>query len=847
MRFLVGGILVLVLASPPAQSAETFDAKVHPILKANCVPCHNEETRTSGFSIQDLNSVVAGGAKYGPSVKPGQPAESPLVQMLRGEIKPQMPFGKELAESDIAAIEYWIRDLNPEIVETDSRKARYWAFVKPARTDPPAVPDSAWVRNEIDNFILKKLQAKGLGPAQEADRRVQLRRLYYDLIGLPPTPDEVKAFLDDASPTAYEEVVDRLLQDPRYGERWGRHWLDLARYSDTNGYEGDAEYPHAWRYRDYVIDAFNHDKPYDEFVKEQIAGDEFELEVRPFKALPTPDPEKTVALTFLRLAPFTEPRGEQDRDVILSEMTSTVGSVFLGLTVGCAKCHDHKYDMISIKDFYRMKAFFATVQIARPAVDDIQQLGGPQPAEFYRPGEKEWADELRAENEKELEATQEKFTAFYQPLLERLTAHKKAENPENENKEEKEKELTLADLKKAINNESDNSANLEKKQSLFSLAEKGEFAKFDQRIYRLKKAILRLSPLAMSLTHSQGPPYGPSVPTTYVLLRGQWDHPGEPVEPGFLSAVTGHSKPAVLIQDLFKSFPTRFRRLVLANWIANPENPLTARVMVNRIWQHHFGRGIVATPSNFGKNGSPPTHPELLDWLANRFVEAKWSIKAMHRLMVTSGTYRQSSQRTDSTAEQADAENRLLWRFRRRRLEGEAIRDSVLAVSGRLHYARGGPAVFPPLPKGLDEAQKVQTVNTWETATGPSGRKRSIYVYQRRSLSLPLLETFDAPVCNASRDHRRNSVTALQALAMYDGEFVNTEAKHFAQRVWKDSGANGYDAAIRRSFQLALGRDPGAEETKQVKAFLRSVGPPEKSMVALCRVLLNSNEFIYVD
>ena len=848
MRVFPLALFALLISANPLKAGDVLEQKIHAILKAECLGCHDESKRTSGFSVEHIDSVISGGAKHGSTVRPGHPDESPLVKILRGEIEPQMPLGGELAEADIITVEEWIKNLSPDVLEVASQANRYWAYEKPVAQDPPAVKNKQRVRNEIDNFVFAKLEEKDLVPAHEADPGTLVRRLYFDLIGLPPPPEEVEALVADSSAANYQAMVDRLLDDPRYGERWGRYWLDLARYADTNGFEGDPEYPHAWRYRDYVIDAFNNDKPYDEFVKEQIAGDEFELEVFPFKAIPTPDPEKSVALTFLRLAPFTEPRGEQDRDVILSEMTSTVGSVFLGLTVGCAKCHDHKYDMIPTKDFYRMKAFFATVQIARPYADDIQQLGGPQPAEFYRPGEKEWADKERARFKKDLETTEPKFKEFYESLLVRLRRHRESEKKEAaEDEGEEEKELALSDLKKAINDESDNSSSdFEKKKSIFSDAEKHQFAQYSEHIRLLKKAILRVSPLAMSLTHAMGPPYGPNVPTTYVLTRGQWNRPGEPVKPRFLSAIEGHSDPAVLIQDRFKSIPTRFRRLVLANWIASPDNPLTARVMVNRTWQHHFGRGLVATPSNFGKNGTPPSHPELLDWLATRFVEAKWSLKAMHRLILNSATYRQASRRQDPQALKVDPDNRLLWRFNRRRLDGEAIRDSILAVSGRLNSARGGPPVFPPLPKGLDEAQKVQTINTWETTHGPEGRKRSIYTYQRRSLSLPLLELFDAPVCNDSRDHRRNSVTALQALTMYDGEFVNEEVRHFAGRVLKETNSD-IDKGYLRAFQLSLGRKPANWEMEQVKKSLGSVGSPEDTMLALCRVLLNSNEFIYVD
>jgi len=646
MKTLSMSLLTLLLVVGRVWAEEDFREKIYPILSTNCLPCHDENTRTSGFSVNDLQSVRAGGARHGPAVKSGQPLESPLIQILRGQIKPQMPLGRTLTEGEIATIEEWIRGLKPgSTAASESGQTRYWAFVKPVRPALPVVKNRQWARNEIDLFLLNKLESQGLSPAPEADRRVLIRRLYFDLIGLPPTPQEVKAFVESRSPTAYEELVDQLLSDRRYGERWGRHWLDLARYADTNGYEGDAEFTHAWRYRDYVIDALNNDKPYDEFIREQIAGDEL-TPVLSAGPLAPPEPEKVVALTFLRLAPFTEPRGEESRDILLSEMTSTVSSVFLGLTVGCAKCHNHKYDMVPTKDFYRMKAFFATVQIEPARIDDVQQLGGPLPAEFYRGGEKEWADRNRAQCQKELDAAEAEFTKFQEPLLERLKRAKR-EKAATKDKEE----LTLQDLQKAIDNEGDNSASLEKKEQLFSVEEVQRFRQSKERVLRLKNAIERLAPVVMSLRNADGPPYGPSVPATHVLVRGEWDRPGEVVEPGFLSAITGNSDPAPLELDRYHRHPTRGRRITLARWIASADNPLTARVMVNRLWQHHFGRGIVETTSDFGKNGTPPSHPDLLDWLATRFVEEKWSIKAMHRLMLTSSAYRQSSQSDDSRAE----------------------------------------------------------------------------------------------------------------------------------------------------------------------------------------------------
>ena len=805
--------IALLVCVPALPAGTIFEDTIQPILNANCLPCHDQHNRMSGFSVQDAASVTAGGARRGTAVTPGEPGDSVLLKMLRGHLEPRMPFGKPaLAEAELAAVEDWIRGLEPETADAEKP---HWAFMQPRRDDPPAIADVEWARNGIDHFILSKLEAKGLTPAAEAPPKTLIRRLYFDLIGLPPTWEHVEAFVEDSSPDAYEKLVDHLLADPHYGERWARHWLDLARYADSAGYEGDPEYYHAWRYRDYVVDAFNNDKPYDRFVKEQIAGDEF---VRSLSAgpLPAPEPEHTVALTFLRLAPITEPRGERSRHELLTEMTSTVSSVFLGLTAGCAQCHDHKYDPIPIRDFYRLKAFFSTVYMAPARSGDIFQIGGPQPAEFYRPGEKEWADREREKHEKELKEVEAEFEEFQAPLLRRLKAAKKDKPAEGaEETDDEKKELTASDLSKAIKEEDAGDSD---ESSLFSPDERKGHALFRRRVRILKDQILRVEPSAMSLRTMDPPPYGPSVPTTYVLNRGQWDQPTEPVEPGFLSAVTGHSQPAELIEvDRYQRHPGHGRRMTLANWIASPENPLTARVMMNRLWQYRFGQGIVETSSDFGKNGALPTHPELLDWLAVRFVDEKWSLKAMQRLMVTSGTYRQASQRHDDQAEEADPENRLLWRFPRQRLEGEVIRDSVLAVSGRLNPARGGPPISPPLPRGLEnELDSKYENNFWEPSSAEEARKRSLYVFQRRSLALPMLQTFDAPVPDSSCDRRRTSITPLQALSLYDGDFVNEESRHFALRVAEQSGAD-VESLIRRAFQLTLSRNPSADESKQVQ------------------------------
>ena len=800
---------------------------------------------------------------------------------------------------------------------------REWPFYVPTDVVPPEVVEQTWVRNEVDRFVLHQLESAGLQPAEEASQRTLIRRLYFDLIGLPPTPAEVQAFLADDGDDAYARLVDRLLDDARYGERWARFWLDLARYADTAGYEGDPDLPHAWRYRDYVIDAFNTDKPYDLFIREQIAGDEFD-EIMGAGELPQPSPEQIVAMTFLRLAPFTEPRGDETRHEMLSEMTSTVGSVFLGLTVGCAKCHDHKYDDIPTEDFYRLQAFFATVQIPPPERGDGYQIGGPIPAAFYRPNETDWAAKLRSRLQHDAETAAEKLTALKQRIAARMGKQSaggtgfgiQAVTPQgNDYVFEKRavhdgqihwavtransKQWSVATAGQSEPLGSLSGANrgqwfgdlsgplhislgqhtagsgmpqgnahmgafaevlsydhpltddpidqmLESGDSNLTWAERREYEFLSTRSRFVKQHLKRLLPVAMSLRHSFGPPYEAGVPTSRVMIRGEYDNPGAVVEPGFLSVITGNQDPAPIRLDPFKRWPTRSRRMALAQWIASPENPLTARVMVNRIWHRHFGQGIVRTPSDFGDLSGGPSHQALLDWLAVKFVEEQWSIKAIQRVILNSATYRQSSNRFDERSHDVDPDNRLLWRFNRQRLDAEAIRDSVLAVSGRLNSEQFGLPIFPPLPGDVAETVKYSE-SKWDTQYGDEGRKRSIYIYQQRTLTMPFMQTFDSLVCDESRPQRRASVTPLQALAMYNGEFVNEAARHFAVRLLHGHENDATAEQVEHAFMLALGRPPSESESELMVRLATQASTREEGMTAVCRVLFNASEFIYVD
>jgi len=659
--------------------------------------------------------------------------------------------------------------------------AKPWAF-RPVQPPPiPAVKDAAWVRTPIDAFILAKLEAENLKPAPAADKSTLLRRVYFDLIGLPPTPDERKAFLEDPSPRAFEKVVDGLLARPEYGERWARHWLDVARYAESNGYERDAAKPSAWRYRDYVIDAFNTDKPYDRFVMEQLAGDE----------MPGSNAETQTALTFLRLGTWDDEPADPavDRCDQLDDMLGATASAFLGVTLRCARCHDHKFDPFTQKDYYGMLAAFQPLkrpQVGRTELD--LPVGTP---EETRP----------------FQQTQERWQADADDLEKRIDALKDADNDEDRR---------LRD-------------------------------QLDQDLTALKAARPKDGPRAYIFFED-----GPTAPATHILHRGDPKRPGAEVGPSVPAVLTtAQPAPPTPLEK------TTGRRLWLAKWIASPDNPLTARVMVNRVWQYHFGRGVVGTPNDFGVMGDEPTHPELLDWLADRFVKDGWSLKKLHRLIVLSNTY-QTSAALDGGDVKGDKRLALFGRWRGRRLEAEAVRDAVLAVSGQLNPERGGPGVYPPLPRAVLEGQS-RPGDGWGQSDARQASRRSIYVFCKRSLPVPELQLLDAPDTTSSCEKRPVSTTAPQALTFLNGAFLNEQAGFFADRLRKEAGGDAA-AQVRRAYELALGRTARADEVEKVVAFLdrqkrqiqmdAAVANEEASSRALasfCLVLLNTNEFAWWD
>lgn len=758
---------VVCLAFAPAAGQEraatvSFRQQVEPILRAQCSSCHSASSPASGLAVETPTTLFHGGGKFGVKIiVPGQPGQSVLLAYLRGTKQPRMPMGgAALTAKQMAVISAWIS----QGAQIDAVKLG-WPYVAPvARTVPP-VKNRAWVKNSIDAFVLARLEKQGLTPAPPASKIALARRVFADVVGVLPSPAEADLFLRDSSPDAYEKLVNRLLADPRYGERWGRYWLDLVRYADTQGFEGDGVRPRAWRYRDYVIHAFNADTPYSRFLEEQLAGDE----------ISPSNPDALVATGYARLGAWDELSGDHDqrRQDTLNDVTDTTGSVMLGLTVGCARCHNHKYDPITQADYYRLQAFFiGTKWTDKPLPEDREPAAARE----------------------KLRDARAKIAAF--------------------------KAQTAAD--------------------------KDAQEKIQRQIRDIENDTRPLEPVAEAVTDD-----GPNPPKQHILLRGNRLTPGAEVSPGFVAALTGRPEaPAAVTPPTDKQ--TTGRRAALARWIGSETNPMTARVMVNRLWQHHFGRGIVANPSDFGKNGGGATHPELLDWLAVKFMHDGWSLKKMHRLMLTSATYRQSSQPTARTAKR-DPDNALFSRMNRIRLDAEALRDSILAASGRLNLQQGGPGVYP---KVSDEVLSTGSTHKWGSSSEEQQRRRTVYVFQRRSLPLPLVEAFDGPDMTNSCPRRSTTTIAPQALALFNGEFGKTESRAFAERVVQDAG-NDVGKQIARAYQIALCRPPTASQMTTARQFLRRKAQmhvaekrPDAELASLadfCHVLINTNEFIYLD
>jgi hypothetical protein len=690
-------------------------------------------------------------------------------------------------------------------------RGRYWAFQTVVRLPAPTIAD-AWIRTPIDAFILSGLRAKNLRPSAAADRTQLIRRLTFDLIGLPPTPEEIDAFARDRAPNAYEKVVDRLLASPHYGERWALKWLDVVRYADTNGFELDADRPHAWRYRDYVIDAFNRDKPYDRFIKEQIAGDE----------LYPGNKEALIATGFARAGSEHLVAGNIDPEVsrqeVLTEITTSVGQAFLGLTVNCARCHNHKFDPILQADYYRLQAVFNGAK--------------GKEAEIATPEEKAAWEVADKAYKTRLEPVKSALTALAKPYHDKIVADgltkldpkvREAWNTAADKRTPEQKTL-------AKNAKEQIEPNWDIVVAAMTPEDRAKRADLRTKLHEIELSEPDPLPMAYSYVNT-----GEAPPQSYVLRMGDPHSPLDPADP---------AAPRVLRASFQIPKESRGWRTELANWLASPANPLTARVMVNRIWQFRMGRGIVGTPNDFGVMGERPSNQALLDWLASEFVAKGWSVKALDRMIVMSRVYQQAS--VDDAARAAvDPDNRLFWRMNRKRMEGEMLRDTILAVTGSLNPKIGGrPVRIPIEPEVYEliftehERDGLWPVNPDKTVQN----RRSIYLYNKRSVRLPLLAAFDQPDAITSCPQRPVSTHALQALSLFNSGFMQEQSRGFADRLQRECKGGSRVCEVNLAWRLAVGRASRESEKRLAKDFLASGGTLED----MCLALLNRNEFVYV-
>ena len=856
----------------PDEELTRFEKQALPILSAKCVSCHGGENPMAGLDLRTLDSVLRGGVT-GPVVMEGASEKSLLIRKIVSNKMPPPGTNAPPAPAEVEILRQWIdkacfsarpqvaalREIftpaeAPGITEKDRE---FWAFRKPVAQRVPEVKNKHRVRTPIDAFVLAKLEAKGLSLSAEAPRQTLMRRAYMDLTGLPPTPEEIKAFAADTRLGAYERLVDRLLASPQYGERWGRHWLDATGYTDVTGadvtLETIAVHEGMWRYRDYVVRSFNEDKPYARFLTEQLAGDEL-VDWRRAKKFTSQLLDSLVATGYLRSV-YDHTDADivnlpHERYEVLFHVAEKVSSGLLGLTVACARCHSHKYDPIPQKEYYRFLSIFAPAynpmnwtqpknrvmatvsrvdeeEIKRHNADLDKPIGelGKQLATLLKPYQELLLDvklqnlpaEIRAETKAALETPADKQDDVQKFLVEKFGESLKVVP------EEIEKALKEAD----------------------AVAK----TKIDRQIKTLNSYRRPLEKIQVLV--DAGPPG-----TMRLLQRGNVEMPGPKVQPGVLTVLSDPGTSGVLHPPDTQGESSGYR-LAFARWLTSRDHPLTARVMVNRVWQHHFGRGIVETPDNFGKLGASPTHPELLDWLAVDFMQNGWTLKRLHRLIMTSSVYRQSSRQPadgePSVARKLDPENHLLWRMNLRRLEAEVIRDSVLAASGKLDRTLGGPAILlKPSPEGLQTvSEKDPTPNT--------KHRRSLYLLARRNYPLEFLQVFDFPVIQVNCNRRINSATPLQSLTMLNDEFMVENARYLAERVASIVGEQNRSQWMETAYLLALSRKPTSSELKicednlgkQKQFYLNANSEPKQASAAalanFCQMLMGTNEFLYVE
>ncbi len=859
-RLMLNALLAGAAVTPfglQAQDPDAFTNDIRPIMEQRCWNCHSDEVQRSGLDLSTRENALKGGVR-GPAIVPGRAEESRLYRQLAGLEEPAMPMDGSLTSAEIEAVRAWIDngahwDSGPAAADTDEfvvntelppDAREYWAFQLPIQSP---LPDAGSFEHPVDRFLEQMREENDLTAAPRADRNTLVRRAYLDLTGLPPTREETAEFLADEEAGAWTRLIDRLLASPHYGERWGRHWLDVARYADSDGFEQDVDRANAWRYRDYVIDAFNEDKPYDQFLIEQIAGDE----------LDTTTHETRIATGFLRAGPrvnFREKDNPERRYDYLDDVLATLGRGVLGMTVQCARCHDHKFDPILQKDYYSLEAsIFGYVETEYPMLpedqaaaylrltsqlDDRQGVLQDQVAEIEEP----YRESLKLARI-ESDFPPEVLRAVLTPESERTAGEKLLAAqvlsigvPSDQVEEaltppDATRRQTLLDEIDAIDRERP------EEPPMVEIVTDGDYRYTPDRAGDnvLGCPECRIRPDEPGSFLHEGPERY-RVPPSNFLVRGDPFSLGPEMSPAFLTVATYGDPPTEIPRENGR---TSGRRLALAQWLTSPDNPLPARVFVNRIWHHHFGRGIVGTLDNFGRVGDQPTHPELLDWLAVEFMNRGWSVKEMHRLIMTSEAYQMASAYDDDDNRANDLENHYLWRYRPQRLEAEAVRDVIMATSDGIDLSLGGEPVFPHVPEEI--LATAQAYGRWDNQPdGPEVWRRSIYVYRRRTLSFPFFETFDLPDQNVTTASRNTSTVAPQALTLLNNPFVLGQAELFAERV-RRIVSNDIAAQVDLAYRTALTRPPSEEEAAIGRQLVE-----ERSLVDLTHVLFNLNEFLYL-
>ncbi len=924
-----------------AEKPVDFALQVQPLLAARCAKCHGRGKASGGIAFDTSERALAAAESGEHAIVPGKPADSELLKRVtsKDESVRMPPEGKPLSAAEVELLRAWIAE--------GAQWTKPWSFRPLKKPALPTVKDTTWAKNELDRFVLAKLEDAGLQPSPRADKIALVRRAYYDLTGLPPSPRQVDEFVNDQRADRWERLIETLLASEQYGEHWARKWLDVVRYAETNSFERDNPKPHVWRYRDYVIRSLNGDKPYDQFVKEQLAGDE----------LPEASAESLIATGFYRLGVWDDEPADRDLALYdgMDDLVSTIGQGFLGLTFNCARCHDHKIDPISQADYYQLVAFVRNItpmQTGGPNIEEPVFLSDEARQNYAQAaaGRTEKVNQLQAD----ITRLEKKFIAafdadrvttrdiddlkyaFYRDTWEKLPDFDALKAEDQGKIESGLFDISLASrehsfgfvfsgtLKVPANGEytfyldSDDGSRLTvdgkvvmeydgihgegnehaakltlkqgrvpirvdyfqgpggdkglsvawqgpelKRRSLSASKVKGGKQIDIVRLFkangneflgaedtdRYKKALVQLEELKRDLPVDKAlcvKEMGPNAPDVFILGRGMPASPGAKVEPAF----------PTLFETPKPNFPapkpeqkSSGRRLALANWIASPDNRLTARVMVNRVWQGHFGRGIVRSPNNFGGLGTPPTHPELLDWLADNFMEGGWKLKRLHKLIMMSSTYQQSS-RGNPEGLAKDPANNLFWRYDLRRLSAEEVRDSIYAVDGRLNFKQFGPSIYPEIQAEVLQGQSVPG-SGWHVSSPEEQARRSIYVHVKRSLILPVLAGFDFPETDTSCEARFTTTQPGQSLTLLNSKFIGEQAAAFAERLKKEAG-NDLDAQIKLAYRLTTSREATESDLARARNLVASYEAKhgknrDQALGKLCLLMFNLNEFIHLD